>query len=227
MSGCSATKKSTYDATPVQSSQISVPTLYTRAEVITSPDQAKQLLIEGNNRFYSGNILMKDFSPPRRRELAQNGQHPFAVVVSCSDSRVPPEELFDQALGDLFVVRVAGNVITPVELGSIEYAVEHLKVPLIMVLGHEQCGAVTAAVEGGELPGSIGAIAEKIKPAIDQVQDTTTTKEALIEKSVEQNVLNALTDIRRSPIITHALVENLKLYGGKYRLETGEVQWID
>lgn len=225
MGGCSSIEQSPLDATPVQSKQITIPT-YSREEIISSPNEAKQLLVEGNYRFRTGNILSKDYSITRRSELAQEGQHPFAVVVSCSDSRVPPEDLFDQALGDLFVVRVAGNVITPIELGSIEYAVEHLKVPLVLVLGHEKCGAVTAAVEGGEAPGSIGAIIEKIKPAIAEAKNTTLSHETLIEKSIELNVLNALKDINSSPIIQHTLGENLKLEGGMYYLETGEVQWI-
>lgn len=227
LGGCSATEQSNFDAAPVQSSQVTIPEQYTRAEVISSPDQALQLLSEGNNRFSSGSILPKDMSSARRTELAINGQHPFAVIVSCSDSRVSPEDLFDQALGDLFVVRVAGNVITPVELGSVEYAVEHLNVPLVMVLGHEKCGAVTAAVEGGELTGSIAVIADKIQPAIEQVRDNTLTQDALIEESSRLNVLNALKDIRQSLIIQHALGENLKLYGGMYGLETGQIQWID
>lgn len=225
MGGCNSVKESTPDAIPVQSKQISDST-YTRKEHITSPIEAKQLLIKGNKRFLTGNMLGKDYSLTRRSELAEKGQHPFAVVVSCSDSRVPPESLFDQALGDLFVVRVAGNVITPIELGSIEYAVEHLKVPLVLVLGHEKCGAVTAAVEGGEVPGSIGAITEKINPAIEQAKETSRSQEELIEKSIELNVLRALKDIKTSPIIDHALGENLKLEGGVYHLEAGDVMWI-
>lgn len=199
--------------------------VYSRPEIISSPDQAKELLIAGNQRFISGRILLKDLSANRRSELSK-GQHPFAVIISCSDSRVPPEEIFDQALGDLFVVRVAGNVITPVELGSVEYAVEHLKVP-VLVLGHEKCGAVTATVEGGEVPGSISTITEKIKPALNEVKNTEGNKETVIEKTAELNVLNSLKSINQSPVIKHALGENLKLYGGKYRLKTGETQWLD
>jgi carbonic anhydrase len=225
MGGCNATEQSTPNVTPIQSKQISIPT-YAREEIITNPNKAKQLLVEGNKRFGTGNFLNKDYSLTRRVELAQKGQHPFAVVVSCSDSRVPPEDIFDQALGDLFVIRVAGNVITPIELGSIEYAVEHLKVPFVLVLGHEKCGAVTAAVEGGEVAGSIGAIVDKIKPAITQAQNKTLSPKNLIKESTELNVLNALKDIKISPVIKHALGENLQLEGGMYYLETGEVQWI-
>ncbi len=202
--------------------------VYKRTEVISSPDEAKKLLVDGNERFSTGRILDKDLSSTRRIDLEKNGQHPFAIIVSCSDSRVPPEILFDEALGDLFVVRVAGNVITPVELGSVEYAVEHLKSPLIVVLGHEKCGAVTAAVQGGDIPGSIKSIVEKIKPAVDKAKSSSTTADDLVEKSANLNIQNALLDISKSPIIMHALVaKQLKLIGAKYHLDSGTAEWFD
>src|SRR3954471_10120329 len=111
-------------------------------------DQALHQLMAGNKRFVAGHLRTRD-EPPRRVELA-NGQKPVAVIVSCSDSRVPPELVFDQDLGDIFVVRTAGQVVGDLELGSIEYAVEHLGTRLIVVLGHARCGAVMAAVNGGE-----------------------------------------------------------------------------
>ena len=164
----------------------------------------------------------------RRYDLLKKGQHPFAVVVSCSDSRVPPELLFDQALGDLFVVRVAGNVVTPVELGSIEYAVEHLNVPLIMVLGHEECGAVTAAVEGGVSHGNISAILAKIQPSVKDGQSEGLTGTALIEKSIELNIHNSLKDIAASPIIKEYIeTKGLQIVGFKYDLDEGRVAVID
>jgi len=196
--------------------------VYKRTEIISSPDEARQLLIDGNERFTSGKPLSKDLSSTKREDLMRNGQHPFAVIVSCSDSRVPPELLFDQALGDLFVVRVAGNVVTPVELGSIEYAVEHLKTPLVVVLGHEECGAVTAAVQGGETHGSIGAIIEKIKPAVDQAKAMKLSGQELIEMSTELNMQNALRDISKSPIIKEGVeVNHVKMIGIKYDLDEG------
>ena len=196
--------------------------VYNRTEIISSPEGAQQLLIEGNQRFTSGEPLSKDFSSTRRSELMKNGQHPFAVIVSCSDSRVPPELLFDQALGDLFVVRVAGNVVTPVEMGSIEYAVEHLKVPLVVVLGHEECGAVTAAVQGGETQGSIAAIIEKIKPAVNEASVTKATGKDLIEKSADLNIRNAIMDIAKSPIIKEGLEsKQVRVLGAKYDLDEG------
>lgn len=204
---------------------ITVP-VYRRAEIISSSDEAKQLLIDGNGRFTSGKPLTKDLSSTRRGDLMKDGQHPFAVIVSCSDSRVPPELLFDQALGDLFVVRVAGNVVTPVELGSIEYAVEHLKTPLVVVLGHEECGAVTAAVQGGETHGSIGAIIEKIKPSVDKAKAMGLTGKALIEMSTDLNMQNALRDISTSPIIKESVEENqVDIIGVKYDLDEGVLKF--
>jgi carbonic anhydrase len=185
-----------------------------------------QLLKEGNERFRTGRVLMNDLSYSRRNDLAQNGQQPFAVIVSCSDSRVPPEEIFDQGLGDLFVVRVAGNVITPVELGSIEYAVEHLKTPLVVVLGHEQCGAVTAAVEGGTLPGSMNAIVDHIRPAVNEAKRSIGDNVNLVEKAADLNVLNALAEIRQSQVIQHAMGGSLQLHGAKYDLHEGRIEWF-
>ena len=202
--------------------------VYKRTEVISSPDVAKQLLDDGNARFASGKTLSKDLSTTRRADLVKNGQHPFAVIVCCSDSRVPPEVLYDEALGDLFVIRVAGNIITPVELGSVEYAVEHLKTPLVVVLGHEKCGAVTAAVQGGEIPGSITAIVDKIKPAIATAKASGATGDDLIEKSADLNVENAIRDISKSEIVKHAVEsKHLKVLGAKYDLDTGVSQWYN
>lgn len=233
LSGCgsqalpSSNKQSTNLDNPAVQQAIAVP-VYKRTEIISSPNEAKQLLIAGNERFTSGKLLSKDLSSTRRGDLMKNGQHPFAVIVSCSDSRVPPELLFDQALGDLFVVRVAGNVVTPVELGSIEYAVEHLKTPLVVVLGHEECGAVTAAVQGGETHGSIGAIIDKIKPSVDKAKAMGLTGKDLIEMSTDFNMQNALQDISKSPIIKEGRVENqVKIIGIKYDLDEGILKLIN
>ncbi|MDR3585599.1 MAG: carbonic anhydrase [Desulfosporosinus sp.] len=235
LSGCGtkavpASTSQQFPSVNTQSNQPSVAAtpVYKRTEVITSPDAAKQLLDDGNARFASGKTLSKDLGATRRMDLEKNGQHPFAIIVSCSDSRVPPEVLYDEALGDLFVVRVAGNVITPVELGSVEYAVEHLKTPLVVVLGHEFCGAVTAAVQGGEIPGSIAAIVDKIKPAIDTAKASGATGNDLIEKTADINVQNAIQDILKSSIVKHAVdAKEVKVLGAKYDLDTGVVQWYN
>lgn len=233
LSGCgnqtlpSTDKYSSNLENPIVQQAIAIP-VYKRREIISSPEEAKQLLIDGNLRFTSGKPLSKDLSSTRRVDLMKNGQHPFAVILSCSDSRVPPELLFDQALGDLFVVRVAGNVVSPVELGSVEYAVEHLKTPLIVVLGHEECGAVTAAVQGGETNGSIGAIMNKIKPSVDQAKAMGLTGKDVIEMSTELNMQNAQRDIAKSQTIKEGLeVNKVKIISIKYDLDEGILKFID
>ncbi|HEY4484757.1 MAG TPA: carbonic anhydrase, partial [Nitrospiria bacterium] len=125
-----------------------------------NPDKALTMLMEGNARYVEGKMLHPNQAADRMGELAK-GQHPFAVILGCADSRVPPEIVFDQGLGDLFVLRVAGNIADDAVIGSIEYAVEHLGTTLVFVLGHERCGAVSAAVEvvtkGAKVPGHIGS----------------------------------------------------------------------
>ncbi|MDP4126437.1 MAG: carbonic anhydrase [Bacillota bacterium] len=208
--------------------QVVAAPVYKRGEIISSPEAAQQLLIEGNRRFTSGNTLSKDLSLTRRSDLMKNGQHPFAVILSCSDSRVPPELLLDQALGDLFVVRVAGNVVSPVEVGSIEYAVEHLNVPLVVVLGHEECGAVTAAVQGGENHGSIEDILDKIKPSVSKARKSGAIGKDLIEKSSDLNIQNALCEISKSPIIQEGVkAKQIRIIGAKYDLDEGVLKFMN
>src|SRR5262252_9569528 len=130
-----------------------------------SADEALKKLIAGNERYVRAKVNHPDESLARRKELT-TGQHPFAVILGCADSRVSPELLFDEGLGDLFVIRVAGNIVDDAVLGSIEYAVEHLDTKLIVVLGHEKCGAVSAAVEGGDVPGHLKALVAAIQASV-------------------------------------------------------------
>ncbi|MDH4100424.1 MAG: carbonic anhydrase, partial [Nitrospirota bacterium] len=171
-----------------------------------------------------------DLSDARRHELAA-GQHPFAIIVSCSDSRVPPEHVFDQGLGDLFVIRVAGNVVEPVELGSIEYAAEHLHTKLIVVLGHEKCGAVKAAIDtGGHAPGNIGAILKNIAPAVKEVQKTSTaTGDEFVNACVQANAHKTAADlVKKSKVLAHMEHEGeIKIVVAEYMLGTGEVEFLD
>src|SRR4028119_2231189 len=129
-------------------------------------DLALQKLMEGNKRYVNFKRAYPDQDQVRLKAVAQ-AQHPFAVVLGCADSRVSPELLFDQGLGDLFVIRVAGNILDDGTLASIEFATAELGVPLVMVLGHQRCGAVKAALEGGEVPGHINRLVEAIKPALE------------------------------------------------------------
>ena len=186
-----------------------------------SAEVAEKMLIDGNKRFFSEKYADRKIGKSERRELVK-GQHPFAVIVSCSDSRVPPELLFDQGLGDLFVVRVAGNVLDAIELGSVEYAVEHLGAKLIVVLGHEKCGAVKATVDGGELPPNIKAIADKIQPAVVAVKAKHSSN--VYEAVTDANIINMVASLRSDHVITH--VEGVKFLGAKYHLESGDVEFI-
>jgi carbonic anhydrase len=197
--------------------------IYTRSD-ITSFDQAKQLLIEGNKRYVDNRVLAHDISNTRRKELSTNGQKPFAVVLSCSDSRVPPEMVFDQGLGDLFVIRNAGNVIDPIALGSIEYGSEHLGAPLIIVLGHEKCGAVKATIEGGTFSENITAIINQIKPSYDKVKGKSQNAEEVYNLTIDENIRNSMSLINKSSVIQKLTTEKkVNIIGAKYHMDTGEV----
>ena len=171
-------------------------------------------LKEGNARFVTGAHSPKiDYAEDRKR-LA-DGQHPFAVVLCCSDSRVAPEILFDQKLGDLFVIRNAGNVVDEDVLGSIEYAVEHLGTPLVVVMGHSNCGAVTATCQGGELPGHIISIAERIRPSLDSG--------FCIDDNARRHAQRMAKMIAENPIVRH---ENATVVAAFYDLRSGLVEWM-
>ncbi|HOQ09661.1 MAG TPA: carbonic anhydrase [Syntrophomonadaceae bacterium] len=201
---------------------------YKRPEIVQSPEEALTLLKEGNQRFVAGQTLPQDVSEEKRNSLVAKGQKPFAVIVSCSDSRLPPELIFDQGLGDLFVVRVAGNVLGPVAMGSVEYGVEHLHAPLLVILGHNHCGAVKASVDGGEIPGSIGAIVAKIKPSVDLVRSSGITGDSIYEHVEDMNVKAMVNEVQSSPIVKELLHEGkLRIIGAKYCQETGKVTFFE
>jgi carbonic anhydrase len=157
----------------------------------------------------------------RRTKLATS-QSPYAIIVSCSDSRVGPELVFDQDLGEIFVIRTAGEVLDDPGLGSIEYAVEHLHSPLIVVLGHERCGAVSAAVAGGEAPGHVAALVKAIQPA---VQSTKGQAGDPIDIAVRANVRDVVHQLESTaPILSESVhAGHLKIVGAYYDLDTGEV----
>jgi len=189
-----------------------------------SGDQALQMLMDGNARFASGNATHPNQSEERLSDLV-SGQHPFAVVVGCSDSRIPPEIIFDQGLGDIFVIRTAGEVMDNVTIASIEYAVEHLNVPLVLVLGHDGCGAVTAAVNGGEVPGHLNSLVGFIRPAVEEAK-AAGSEDQLLENSIDCNVKNVVDEIRTcQPILSEAVEEgNLTIVGACYHLDSGIVE---
>ncbi|MBM4136351.1 MAG: carbonic anhydrase [Nitrospira sp.] len=191
-------------------------------------DESLTKLMDGNKRFVSGNLAQKDLGDAKRKELAK-GQKPFAIVLTCSDSRVAPELLFDQGLGDVFVVRVAGNVVDPIALGSIEYAAEHLNSPLLVILGHSKCGAVAATLEAkGKPEGNIGAIVSKIMPAAMAAKKKGGSHDEILETAIKENVKNVYKDVMKSKIINHLVHEGkLKVVAGEYSLATGEVETIE
>jgi len=180
-------------------------------------------LMEGNHRFVTGKTKTRDL-PGLRVSLA-NAQHPSVVILACSDSRVAPELLFDQSLGDLFVVRSAGNIADAIGVGSIEYAVEHLGSGVLVILGHTKCGAVTAACSGEKMPSSnLQAIVDKIQPAVAKSRAPGKNDE-LIETAIKENVHQSARDVlARSEVLRHFVEQGkLSIFEAEYQLDTGEV----
>jgi carbonic anhydrase len=160
-----------------------------------------------------------------RRQALTSGQSPHAVVLACADSRVAPEIVFDQGLGDLFVVRVAGNIAPDDEVASIEYAVEHLHTPLVVVMGHQSCGAVGAAIEGGEAPGHLPTLIDALKPAVEEARKMPGD---LSDNAIRINVEHVVDQLRHSkPLLAEAVESGkLRIEGGVYSLKTGAVTWL-
>ena len=185
-------------------------------------DGALQALLDGNKRFAAMHQTHPNQGKNRRDEVA-GGQKPFAVIVGCSDSRIPPEILFDQGIGDLFIIRLAGNIVDDTALGSVEYAVDHLGTRLVVVLGHAKCGAVTAAAKGGEAHGHIGAIIRLIAPALDNVKDKTGD---LVDNAIKENARLVAAAIASSNPILEKMVENGKIavIPAYYSIDTGLVE---
>jgi carbonic anhydrase len=186
-------------------------------------DQALKLLLEGNQRFIAGKMEHPNQSPARRDEVAK-GQHPFASVLACADSRTAPEIVFDRGLGDLFTVRVAGNVADKVVIESLDYSVKHLGVRLVMVLGHTRCGAVIAAVDGHDAPGDVGPMLSELKPAVAASKGMPGDP---VLNAVRQNVILIVEKLSTSAELS-AMVKSgeLKIVGGVYDLSTGTIDML-
>jgi len=192
-------------------------------------DESLQKIMDGNKRFVSDKLMQKEACDVKRKELS-TGQKPYAIVLTCSDSRVPPEVIFDQFLGDIFVIRVAGNVVDQIGLGSIEYAAEHLNSPLLFILGHSKCGAVKATLEAkGKPEGNIGAIVKKIQPAAATAKKKGGSEDEVFETAIKENIKNVYKDVMtKSTIIPHLAQEGkLKIVAGEYNLATGKVDMVD
>ena len=192
---------------------------------MVSGEEALEKLIAGNKRY----IAAKQAHPRQTeadRQALSSGQSPFAIILTCSDSRVPPEIIFDQGLGDLFVIRVAGNIVDDVGLGSIEYAAAHLHTPLLVVLGHSHCGAVGATVSGADLEGHLPALAEAIQPAVDQARPEAGD---LLDNAINANARMVADQLRGAEPVLAGLVQTgqLQVVAARYDLETGIIEILD
>jgi carbonic anhydrase len=191
-------------------------------EVRLTGDDALAKLLEGNARYVEQARLNPNQTDERRDSLI-GGQSPYAIILGCSDSRVPPEIIFDQGLGDLFVIRVAGNVVDDIVLASIEYAAEHLHTPLLMVLGHTNCGAVGAALQDDELDGHLPSIAQAIEEAVEKAQDEDGDT---LDMTIRAHARITAGHLRGSDPILKGLVDEgkLKVVAAYYDLDTGVVE---
>lgn len=185
------------------------------------------LLKEGNLRFTDGKPLHPNLEAARRTELAAAGQEPMATILACSDSRAPVELIFDRGVGDLFVVRVAGNVAGLSELATIEYGVTHLGTPILIVMGHSKCGAVTAAVKGAELHGHLPSLISLIKPAAEKAK-ASGAEEEVVPRAIELNVWQQVENIfaRSALMREHIAAGKVQIVGAVYDIATGKVQWL-
>ncbi|AUB34656.1 cynT, carbonic anhydrase [Nostoc flagelliforme CCNUN1] len=193
------------------------------AEDEITPDKALQELLNGNERFVKRKRKNPNQTYSRLVEVAK-GQNPFASVLGCADSRVPSEIVFDQGLGDLFVCRVAGNIATPEEIGSLEFGSLVLGSKVIMVVGHERCGAVDAAIKGAQVPGQIGSLLEAIKPSVESSKGKKGDK---LENACKANVLAQIEKLKSSSVLSELIkAEKLKIVGGYYDLDTGKISLV-
>ena len=198
--------------------------------------EALERLREGNRRFMSGVRSIDTLVSQTRRGELVAGQKPFAVVLGCSDSRVPAEIVFDQGLGDLFVIRVAGNVVAPSQIGSVEFAAEQFGTRLVVVLGHTRCGAIHATLEELRRPGdtrsrNLRSIVDRIRPAVQELlaADPDRDRESLERQAVRANVRMAANQLRHGSTILEQLIADhgLAVVGAEYSLESGAVEFFD
>ncbi|KAA8735240.1 carbonic anhydrase [Acinetobacter qingfengensis] len=200
-----------------------------------SAQEALQRLKDGNKNFVSGNTTFKNLSHQDRAALASD-QNPFAIILGCSDSRVPAEMVFDQGLGDLFVIRVAGNVVAPSQVGSVEFAAERYDCPVVVVLGHSHCGAIQATIETLQNPENLPSqnlmsIVNRVRPSVEILFQTELKDdiEKLSKHAVRANVFASVNQLRHGSAVLEKLIEQgqLLVIGAEYSLETGEVTFFD
>ncbi|MGJ8723599.1 MAG: carbonic anhydrase [Roseibacillus sp.] len=198
--------------------------------------EALQLLQEGNTRFAAGVPARVMQTTDEQRKTLLEGQHPFAIILGCSDSRAPVELIFDQNLGDLFVIRVAGNIVAPSMVGSVEFAAEQFGTRLVIVLGHTQCGAIKATLNELQQPTekrspNLDSIVNRIRPAVEPLLEFRSEDdyELLLRKAVRANIRASANQLRHGSAILEDLIENdnLKVIGAEYSLKTGLVEFFD
>ncbi len=192
--------------------------------------EALQTLTDGNAKFACESVERPNQCRIRRMVTSEEGQQPFAAVLACADSRVPVELIFDRGIGDIFVVRVAGNIAGPTETGSLEYAVEHLGVRLIVVLGHSGCGAVRASAQAVEHQGSVGSIVRKIIPVVQKTKDENPdlTENELLQAIERNNIWQSIEDLLSHSAVLreHLKSSHIGVVGAYYDIATGHVEWM-
>jgi carbonic anhydrase len=216
---------------PIASRADEAPTKKAPAALVTTPTpgEANASLVAGNARFARGSTVHPRQDAKRLLETA-GGQHPFVTVLSCSDSRVPPEIVFDTGIGDLFSVRVAGNVADTDEMGSVEYGVDHLGTPLLVVLGHTKCGAVTAVATGATVHGHIPSLVAEIGPAVAAARTKMpgVSDADLVPEAIRANVFESMATLLRDSDAVRERVESgkVQMVGAVYDLTAGTVEWL-
>jgi carbonic anhydrase len=203
---------------------------------VISASDALERLRDGNRRFVAGEHTIDELASGIRRMAVVSGQRPIATILGCSDSRVPVEVVFDQGFGDLFVIRVAGNIVAPSQVGSVEFAAERLGTRLVVVLGHTRCGAVTATLEDLQRPASnqswnMNSIVSRIRPSVEGLlaTDLKHDHERLIDQAVRANVRASVNQLRHGSDVLELLIrrDGLRVVGAEYSLETGIVDFFD
>ena len=200
--------------------------------MISASDALKQLK-EGNDRFVSGSPLLESLANPERRSELQAGQEPFAIILGCSDSRVPSEIVFDCGLGHLFVIRVAGNIVAPSQIGSIEYATSQLGTRLVVVMGHTGCGAVSATINelrrpSEDLSPNLSTIVDRVRPAVEPLMDSGAKAAEWLNRAVQANIHQSVAQLRAGSDILAGQVQGdgLEIVGAQYSLSTGRVEFL-
>ncbi|MBD2244044.1 carbonic anhydrase [Nostoc sp. FACHB-888] len=195
----------------------------TPAKEDITPDKALQELLDGNERFVKAKRRNPNQTLSRLAEVAKS-QKPFASILGCADSRVPSEIVFDQGLGDLFVCRIAGNIATTQQIGSLEFGSLVLGAKVIMVMGHERCGAVDAAIKDAQVPGQIGSLLQAIKPSVESSKEQSGDK---LENVCKANILAQVEKLKSSSVLSELIkAEKLKIVGGYYDLDTGRISLV-